>query len=557
MDIEAALQQGHKVGLEVVKTGRSDPATIKQHFLDFAHFVRQGVPGTFAQLLVARGLIDEGFGRSLDELFPPAFLGARAATGPVTRSVPRPTPPTSRVPSPPPLERPPQLPPAQPPRPAAPPSELDPFSSELLDWGPKTPPAQPRPSAPPAQSDDFLAHLNRLSGGPPPSGSHARYPAEDSTRRYDKRASEPAPDPYANPYGAPPQPASDPFGANNPYAALEPPGTANPYGPPVDENPYGAPANPYGAPPADENPYGAPANPYGAPPVDENPYGAPDEDPYGAPSAGGGYGSSSRLDDLEGSKEEVEAEPEVSGPPLLLHCPPLPPIPLGTRALVQLGRGSNSDLVLPHQGVSRCHAVVRLIGDVWTIEDRSTYGTFVNGKKARTHDLEPGDSISIGPYVITVLEESQPEDDDTLPYRIPGFAVEGMHGRLFDVAMSEVLQQVEFNEKSGALTVRDGDTKGTICFYEGRPMWAELGALKDEEAVYSMLAMKQGEFSFVNKVEAGERTIFETVTGLLMEYSRREDELNTPDEAGESKVDVLDLGGVEESSEDDELAFEL
>ena len=58
MDVEAALQQGHKVGLEIVKAGRSDPATIKQHFLDFAHFVRQGVPGTFAQLLVARGLID-------------------------------------------------------------------------------------------------------------------------------------------------------------------------------------------------------------------------------------------------------------------------------------------------------------------------------------------------------------------------------------------------------------------------------------------------------------------------------------------------------------------
>ena len=44
-------------------------------------------------------------------------------------------------------------------------------------------------------------------------------------------------------------------------------------------------------------------------------------------------------------------------------------------------------------------------------------------------------------------------------------------------------------------------------------------------AVFGMLRLKKGNFSFMSKVEAGEMTMAgTTVTGLLMEFSRQSDE---------------------------------
>jgi len=91
--------------------------------------------------------------------------------------------------------------------------------------------------------------------------------------------------------------------------------------------------------------------------------------------------------------------------------------------------------------------------------------------------------------------------------------------------MLEVLQGIEFNKKSGTLRVFNDDFDGTIVIYEGRPMYATAnGGVKDDEVVFGMLAQDRGNFSFMAKVEPGEMSMDSSITGLLLEASRRQDE---------------------------------
>ncbi|MCA8922686.1 MAG: FHA domain-containing protein [Planctomycetes bacterium] len=210
-----------------------------------------------------------------------------------------------------------------------------------------------------------------------------------------------------------------------------------------------------------------------------------------------------------------------------LECEPLEPVPVVPGGVLSFGREETCDVVLPHQGVSRIHAEVRCEDGRISLEDGSTFGTFVNGEKVHraTCELQPGDVIAIGPYMIIVRDDDPVgEHADTLPFRIPGFAVEAMHGTLSDVALSEVLQQIEFNEKTGTLRVITGRERGLLAFERGRPQWAQFGAARDADAVYRMLRLADGEFSFVGEREPGEQTMLRTVTGLLMEFSRQVDE---------------------------------
>ncbi len=79
-------------------------------------------------------------------------------------------------------------------------------------------------------------------------------------------------------------------------------------------------------------------------------------------------------------------------------------IPLGAE-VTHIGRGLAADLHLDDSSVSRRHAVLvpRPSGQR-ILDDRSSNGTFVNGRRIEQFDLRNGDVIALGRVVLRYLE---------------------------------------------------------------------------------------------------------------------------------------------------------
>ena len=86
-------------------------------------------------------------------------------------------------------------------------------------------------------------------------------------------------------------------------------------------------------------------------------------------------------------------------------------IPLEGEALT-LGRGRETDLTLPVEGISRQHARLQRGSQGWVLVDLgSTNGTFVNGQRLQPEQpylLRPGDQVAIGSLVLGVEGEVAP-----------------------------------------------------------------------------------------------------------------------------------------------------
>ncbi|MGO9489678.1 MAG: FHA domain-containing protein [Solirubrobacteraceae bacterium] len=79
-------------------------------------------------------------------------------------------------------------------------------------------------------------------------------------------------------------------------------------------------------------------------------------------------------------------------------------VPLGTDVL-HIGRGLSADLHLDESSVSRRHAIlVPRASGARILDDRSSNGTFVNGRRVQQADLANGDVIVVGRVVLRYLE---------------------------------------------------------------------------------------------------------------------------------------------------------
>lgn len=218
-------------------------------------------------------------------------------------------------------------------------------------------------------------------------------------------------------------------------------------------------------------------------------------------------------------------------------CDPLPPIPLGPRPILTIGRHQDCDLVLPHREVSRQHAVIKVRGTTLMYEDGgSSNGSYVNGNRTAHTVLRVGDKLTIGPYELELRskeamaarhhgEGSTASMELTSVARVNPLAA--MTGKLEEVPLTEVLQGIEFNKKSGTLSVSGDGLQGVLVVSDGRPMYATWGALRDDEAVIAMVGARRGRFSFSGALEPGERTMRTALTPLLFEASRRIDEASS------------------------------
>jgi pSer/pThr/pTyr-binding forkhead associated (FHA) protein len=78
-------------------------------------------------------------------------------------------------------------------------------------------------------------------------------------------------------------------------------------------------------------------------------------------------------------------------------------IPLGD-SITHIGRASTAGLRFEDVHVSRRHAIMVRYGDhVRVLDDRSSGGTFVNGRRVVATDLLEGDVVRLGPIAFTYV----------------------------------------------------------------------------------------------------------------------------------------------------------
>ncbi len=379
-----------------------------------------------------------------------------------------------------------------------------------LEPEPAPPPAAP--SAPPAREPEPYVPVSSL---PQPT-------VLPSPGVYRMRVGNGPPAPTVDAAGTPLARATPP----PPAAALAPPRT-----PPDDDE------SPYGAPESDSSPAPPPAEAAAPPPDRALPPPTALEGREQGLGATRPVSAAALRAALAGSAPPQSQVPAVApdDPRIVawLECVPFPPIPLGPTPVLTIGRGAEADLVLPHPGVSRTHAVIRAAGRALLFEDRSTYGSYVNGERVISRELAVGDALVIGPYELSVRgrDDAPAADaravDETRPLALGAQdlqSADAMSGRLEKQPLTEVLQALEFNQKTGTLDLVCGDVAGRLVVYEGMPMFASFGPLEGAEAVFAMIEQRRGYYTFRRKVEAGERTLTVTITALLLEASRRLDE---------------------------------
>lgn len=99
-------------------------------------------------------------------------------------------------------------------------------------------------------------------------------------------------------------------------------------------------------------------------------------------------------------------------------------------------------------------------------------------------------------------------------------------GDLEKMSIGEVVQTIALTRKNGRLLVVNTGRRGEVYFQEGMVTYADVDRKKGEEAVYRLLAWKNGQFKFDSGVTAKTRNLQKSAEGLLMEGMRRIDEYN-------------------------------
>jgi hypothetical protein len=90
------------------------------------------------------------------------------------------------------------------------------------------------------------------------------------------------------------------------------------------------------------------------------------------------------------------------------------------RAVVNIGRRLDNQLILDDPHVSRTHAQLRLREGSYVVFDLgSTGGTIVNGRRVHQHVLRPGDVITVASTPMVYGEDAGGPPDQTPPYTPP------------------------------------------------------------------------------------------------------------------------------------------
>jgi pSer/pThr/pTyr-binding forkhead associated (FHA) protein len=91
----------------------------------------------------------------------------------------------------------------------------------------------------------------------------------------------------------------------------------------------------------------------------------------------------------------------------------------GKRA--SIGRTTECQVQIELPIVSRRHCELRIKDDLVFVRDLgSSNGTYVNDKRIQEAGLHPGDTLTVGPVVFTVVINGQPADVEPVPTLVDG-----------------------------------------------------------------------------------------------------------------------------------------
>lgn len=121
----------------------------------------------------------------------------------------------------------------------------------------------------------------------------------------------------------------------------------------------------------------------------------------------------------------------------------------------------------------------------------------------------------------------------------------GFRGMMRQVGLQEVLQMECLGTKSSILEIVTGKTRGRIYIHDGVIIHAEKANLRGELALYSLLALRGGEFNLLPYTEPAERTIQGQWEFLLMEAARLQDEQSSGE--GGTPPAVIETSSIETS----------
>src|SRR5439155_12355489 len=87
-----------------------------------------------------------------------------------------------------------------------------------------------------------------------------------------------------------------------------------------------------------------------------------------------------------------------------------------SRDVTVIGRREDCDFRIPLGEISRKHCRLIKNGEVVKVEDLgSSNGTFCNGLRVQEADLNPGDTLQVGPAVFVVQVDGTPNEDEMAP----------------------------------------------------------------------------------------------------------------------------------------------
>jgi len=217
-----------------------------------------------------------------------------------------------------------------------------------------------------------------------------------------------------------------------------------------------------------------------------------------------------------------------------------------------IGREEDALICIDEQSVSRRHAKIEYKKTFPEVVDLgSANGTFVNGKQVRKAVLRDGDTVQVGggKFEIDLHAEASESADSSVSQpnvspaekkrieraldsswrklpRLFGHRT-AFTGELADIGLMSLIQTLGANRSTGTLLIRLESKEGSVYMDTGELVHATLADASGPKALYRLLALEEGKFSFFTP---GRKPDANTLDGgldrHLLEGARHLDELS-------------------------------